>query len=167
MLRVKVINTCTEMNATEHIWWLISIGSGKGLVTVDNKPFPDNKIHGANTGPTWVLSAPDGPHVLPMNLAIRDYLSQGWPRAMSPNGTPGHNDLKLTDCIIQLLLCRRNICVKDPVVMLCLMAAPTHYLNQLIFSNGPLTRYGKLLFAHAPGMPGTFSPPSTSKETTS
>ena len=24
--------------------------------------------------PTWVLSAPDGPHVGPMNLAIRDYL---------------------------------------------------------------------------------------------
>ena len=27
-----------------------------------------------------------------------------------------------------------------------------------ILSNGPLTRYVKLLFAHAPGMPGTFSP---------
>ena len=25
-------------------------------------------------GPTWVLSAPDGPHVDPMNLAIREYL---------------------------------------------------------------------------------------------
>ena len=33
--------------------------------------FPDSKIHGANMGPTWVLSAPDGPHVGPMNLAIR------------------------------------------------------------------------------------------------
>ena len=33
--------------------------------------FPDSKVHGANTGPTWVLSAPDGPHVGPMNLAIR------------------------------------------------------------------------------------------------
>ena len=31
---------------------------------------PDNKVHGANMGPTWVLSAPDGPHVGPMNLAI-------------------------------------------------------------------------------------------------
>ena len=27
----------------------------------------------ANMGPTWVLSAPDGPHVGPMNLAIREY----------------------------------------------------------------------------------------------
>ena len=32
---------------------------------------PDNKVHGASMGPTWVLSAPDGPHVGPMNLAIR------------------------------------------------------------------------------------------------
>ena len=33
--------------------------------------FPDSKVHGANVGPTWVLSAPDGPHDGPMNLAIR------------------------------------------------------------------------------------------------
>ena len=33
---------------------------------------PDCKVHGANMGPTWVLSAPDGPHVGPMDLTIRD-----------------------------------------------------------------------------------------------
>ena len=33
--------------------------------------YPDSKIHGANIWPTWVLSAPDGPHVGPMNLAFR------------------------------------------------------------------------------------------------
>ena len=32
---------------------------------------PDSKVFGANMGPTWVLSAPDVPHVGPMNLAIR------------------------------------------------------------------------------------------------
>ena len=32
---------------------------------------PDSKVHGANMGPTWVLSAPDGPRVGPMNLPIR------------------------------------------------------------------------------------------------
>ena len=32
---------------------------------------PDSKVHVANMGPTWVLLAPDGPHVGPMNLAIR------------------------------------------------------------------------------------------------
>ena len=34
---------------------------------------PCSKVHGTNTGPTWVLSAPDGPHIGPMNLAIRGY----------------------------------------------------------------------------------------------
>ena len=34
-------------------------------------PPPDNKVHGANMGPTWVPSAPYGPHFGPMNLAIR------------------------------------------------------------------------------------------------
>ena len=35
---------------------------------------PDSKTHVANMAPTWVLSAPDGPHVGPMNFAIRcDY----------------------------------------------------------------------------------------------
>ena len=32
---------------------------------------PDSKVHGANMGPTWVLSVPDGPHAGPMNFAIR------------------------------------------------------------------------------------------------
>ena len=36
---------------------------------------PENKVHGANMGPTWVLSAPDGRHVGPMNFAIRDGLT--------------------------------------------------------------------------------------------
>ena len=36
---------------------------------------PDIKVHGANMGPTWVLSAPDGPHVGPMNFAIREATS--------------------------------------------------------------------------------------------
>ena len=33
---------------------------------------PDSKVHGANMEPTWVLSAPDGPHAGPTNLAIRE-----------------------------------------------------------------------------------------------
>ena len=33
---------------------------------------PDSNVHGANMGPTWVLSvAPDGPHAGPMNFATR------------------------------------------------------------------------------------------------
>ena len=29
---------------------------------------PDSKVNGANMGPTWVLLAPDGPHVGPLTL---------------------------------------------------------------------------------------------------
>ena len=36
--------------------------------------FPDNQIYGVNKGPTWILPAPDGSHVGPMNLVIWVYL---------------------------------------------------------------------------------------------
>ena len=36
---------------------------------------PDSQVHGANMGPTWVLSAPGGPPVGPMNLAIREVIN--------------------------------------------------------------------------------------------
>ena len=32
---------------------------------------PDSKVHMANMGPTWVLSAPGRPHVGHMNLAVK------------------------------------------------------------------------------------------------
>ena len=34
------------------------------------EPIEDSKVSGANMGPTWVLLAPDGPHVGPVNFAI-------------------------------------------------------------------------------------------------
>ena len=40
---------------------------------------PDSKVHGANMGPIWVLSALNGPHVGPMNLAIRSVVQPAWP----------------------------------------------------------------------------------------
>ena len=39
------------------------------MVSVDY--FPYSKVHWENMGPTWVLSAPCGSHVNPINLAIR------------------------------------------------------------------------------------------------
>ena len=36
---------------------------------------PDSKVHGANIVPSWVLSAPDGPHIGFMNLALREATS--------------------------------------------------------------------------------------------
>ena len=46
---------------------LIPNRDGMSIVSID----PDSKTHGANMGLTWVLSAPDGLHVGPMNLAIK------------------------------------------------------------------------------------------------
>ena len=40
------------------------------VVTYMKQTYPDSKVHGANMGPTLVLSALDGPHVGPMNFAI-------------------------------------------------------------------------------------------------
>ena len=58
-----------------------SAASDENFVKMTTIPFrwwryPDSKVHGANIGPTWVLSAPDGPHVGPMNLVIRVHMER-------------------------------------------------------------------------------------------
>ena len=58
-------------------------------------------------GPTWVLSAPDGPHVGPMNLAIRDIILQ-------PSGTIVHFLKKkrdLTSDLTTRVVNWSNVCV--------------------------------------------------------
>ena len=48
--------------------WGLLVGTG-----IFREKCRDSKVHGANMEPTWVLPAPDhGPHVGPINLAIRD-----------------------------------------------------------------------------------------------
>ena len=49
---------------------LLLIPEANELQHVQGYNCPDNKLHGANMGSIWVLSAPDGPHVSPMNFAI-------------------------------------------------------------------------------------------------
>ena len=49
--------------------------------------FPDNKVNGANMEPTWVLSAPDGPHVGPMNLAIKVTIQGEYLATMEESGS--------------------------------------------------------------------------------
>ena len=46
---------------------------------------PDSKDHGANMEPTWVLSVPGGPHVGPMNLAIRGMLFVAHDKTVKPS----------------------------------------------------------------------------------
>ena len=50
------------------VWTWSSLAHKKGYCPLHT--YPDRKVHGANMGPTWVLSAPDGPHVVPINFAI-------------------------------------------------------------------------------------------------
>ena len=52
------------------------VGAGSDSVCLAEGVLPDSKVHGTNMGSTWVLSAPDGPHVGPMNLAIRALVVQ-------------------------------------------------------------------------------------------
>ena len=40
----------------------------RDIIMIYSKHNPDSKVHGAKMGPTWDLSAPDGPHVGPWTL---------------------------------------------------------------------------------------------------
>ena len=55
--------------------------------------YPDSKVHETNMGPTLVLTAPDGPHVGPMNLAIRvciPHISKIGPMSKEHKKLDGH-----------------------------------------------------------------------------
>ena len=68
---------CSESSIDNKVaCWrhMVSLGHCRVRLLIALKLYPDSKVHGANMGPTWVLSAPDGPHVGPMNLAIRVYI---------------------------------------------------------------------------------------------
>ena len=53
-----------EVSAANHFLNIIRKTRGQ------YKIYSDSKVHGSNMGLTWVMSAPDGPHVGPMDLTI-------------------------------------------------------------------------------------------------
>ena len=64
----------------KHVFWFCEILCESlyiflKKITIPNDAlttiFPDSKVWVANMGPNWVLVAPGGPHVGPMDLAIR------------------------------------------------------------------------------------------------
>ena len=59
-----------------HIVRSLQLIWGSGLCYSFGQGIPDSKVHGANMGPTWVLSVPDGPHIGLKNLAIRDIIER-------------------------------------------------------------------------------------------
>ena len=66
----KCINKNQDSIAVFHL--------GSPWVEAANIQFPDSKFHGANMGSTLDLSAPDEPHVVTMNLAIREVITYLW-----------------------------------------------------------------------------------------
>ena len=140
--------------------------------------YADSKVRGANMGPIWVLSAPDGPHVGPMNLAVRvctRYPSESMPCLLLTWRRKGPGpclNIKTVSHVwgIPMLKIRRS---RDRVIsnMGIHFTGKTTSLYwdgpQDINSHGPLTRYVKLRAAQVLGMPWTFSPPPTSNETAS
>ena len=115
-------------------FWVTSLALGQS--------YPDSKVHGANMGPTWVLSAPDGPHVGPMNFAIWDAIAsvpvkQSWGiwvnKLQESNNNDSNNNKMMhtktlcinhgTYCTLQRWhypYCRQNTCC---------YSLPRHYLN--------------------------------------
>ena len=63
----------------QHVWYKLDHNKGHKLtplllLMIPFSIYPESKVHGANTGPNWDLSAPEGPHVGPWNL-LSGYLT--------------------------------------------------------------------------------------------
>ena len=61
-------------NEQRYFKWSTLMSGTAEIYLIDVKHsyiYPDSKVHGADMGPTWLLSDPDGSNVGPMNLAIR------------------------------------------------------------------------------------------------
>ena len=76
-------------NPFEYVVWKVSsiclgLNVSMGQDAFNDQVAPDSKVHGANMGPTCVLSAPAGPHVGPMNLAIRGLSGNRTPTVAEP-----------------------------------------------------------------------------------
>ena len=84
-------DVCVHIHKVYVIRVVISNIKVSGVVSRKYEDCPDSKVHGANMVPTWVLSAPDGPHVGPMNLAIRVGQCHGcWCIVLTNHQLPWH-----------------------------------------------------------------------------
>ena len=41
---VSLIRNCSQVNATEHLWWYVNIGAGNGLASQGNKPVLESML---------------------------------------------------------------------------------------------------------------------------
>ena len=67
---VFIVVLANKVSDTVHNYVNANGDASQNSVMQICEPGPDSKIHEAHTGPIWVLSAPDGPHVGHMNLAF-------------------------------------------------------------------------------------------------
>ena len=74
LLKYHVCSTMCSHFCFAFLWFghnNLSFWSRTWFITI-----PDSKVHGANMGPIWGRQDPGGPHVGPMNLAIRNFCPQ-------------------------------------------------------------------------------------------
>ena len=62
-------NICESSSTAQSVLCLV-VSDAESVMCEVKHHYPDSKVHGANMGPTWVLSSPGGPRVGPTNLAI-------------------------------------------------------------------------------------------------
>ena len=68
---MKSVHALAKANGcTKYKHDLLNIVDCRVVTRVGPKHHPNDKVLGANMGPTWGQQDPGGPHVGPMNLAI-------------------------------------------------------------------------------------------------
>ena len=140
LLREKWTNSPTKKPKrasqfpTPAVYQLFNVCIAIGILHNMVSEFPDSRVHGANMGPTWVLSAPRGPHIGIMNLVIwviwillsaiitaSQHARCGWPSFW----LSGNSHLSWGG--------RRYVCQVCPVVPLCFLAPYQRHISRTIF----------------------------------
>ena len=80
ILCINLIQVCVFGLVRIHIYTLKKVNRLPHVTTCSQLQLrygnPDSKVHVTHAGPTWVLSAPGGPYVGPMNLAITEHIEK-------------------------------------------------------------------------------------------
>ena len=79
-LTSNVVWNCLAVaeNQQEVVWYICMAEMGQthyrdgnhNASDINQRKYPDSKVHGANMGPIWGRQDPGGPQVGPMNFAI-------------------------------------------------------------------------------------------------
>ena len=80
-IHIKLIKSVGEKLLVK---WASDSGQYRAPLSSWTKQYANSEIHGGNMGPTLVLSAPDGPHIGPMNLGIRVGIYK-WGNVVTPD----------------------------------------------------------------------------------